>query len=198
MNLPGFSAESSLGPSTSTYVAKNAFSGAARGTVLPAKARQQSCETKYGAYISHWFPVTVCRPIFNDPGGSVAASAKLGPGGLAGTFGSLAGTAIQLPGARRIRPGAFQDCHTVALPFIADVTTTQACDDTIPDTSVMKVYGHPELTTIWTGGINEIPAPFNPGWFGLTGNSCGCCGGFIECPDGSCKPFGTSCDHVPA
>src|SRR5215813_5524681 len=203
MKLPGFNAESSLAPSKGTYSAKNlSLSGASaqtgRGTVVPAKPRQQWCETKYRAYVSHWFPVTVCRPLSVDLSNSVAAMAKVGPSGLTGTFDSRAGTALQLRGAQKIKPGAFQDCRTVALPFIADVTTTEACDDAIPDLSVMKVYGHPELTTVWNGGINDIPAPYNPGWFGQVGQDCGCCGGFQECPDGSCKPLGVSCDNVPA
>ena len=201
MKLPGFNAESSLGPSQTTYFAKNSgglsAADATRGAVLPARRRQQSCSTKYSAYISHHFPVTVCRPLFNDLSNSVATMAKVGPGGTVGAFGS-SGLALKSAGSQLARFGILQDCRVVFLPFIADVTTTQNCEDSLPDTSVLEVYGHPELSTSWTGGISNIPAPHNPNWFGLVGNSCSCCAPLFECPDGSCKPMGVSCDQHPA
>jgi len=46
--------------------------------------------------------------------------------------------------------------------------------------------------------ISNIPAPHNPNWFSLVGNSCSCCAPLFECPDGSCKPMGVSCDQHPA
>ena len=203
MKLPGFNAESSLGPSKTAYFAKNVSGGLSaadptRGTVLPAKRRQQSCSTKYSAYISHHFPVTVCRPLFNDLSNSVATMARVGSGGPVGAFGSRGLTDLKSAGSRLARFGILQDCRVVFLPFIADVTTTQNCEDSLPDSSVLEVYGHPELSAHWTGGIGNIPAPHNPNWFGLVGNSCSCCAPLIECPDGSCKPMGVSCDQHPA
>jgi len=203
MKLPGFNAESSLGPSRTAYFAKNVSgdSNAAhstRGTVLPARRRQQSCATKYSAYISHYFPVTVCRPIFNDLSNSVATMARVAPGPLSGTFGPRAGTMLKSAASSVNRIGALQDCRTVALPFIAEVTTTQNCEDSLPESSEMVVYGHPELRTVWTGGIENIPAPYNSGWFGVMGNSCSCCPPLTECPDGRCVPRGVDCDQHPA
>jgi hypothetical protein len=179
MNLPGFNAEWSLGPSTGGYRGKNVFRGSgttemARRTVLPAEARQQSCSTKYSAYISHWFPVTVCRPI------NASRAAE--------SFKSRA------PRMTRFVP---QDCHVINLPFIADVTTMKSCEDTIPDSSVMEVSGHPELTIHWTGRIEDIPKPYNPNWFTFMGESCHCCAPLTECPDGRCLPKGVSCDLHP-
>ena len=202
MKLPGFNAESSLGPSQTAYFGNNVSGGSSaahgtRGTVVPARRRQQSCSTKYSAYISHHFPVTVCRPLFNDLSNSVATMAKVGPGGPVGAFGSR-GLALKSAGSQLARFGILQDCRVVFLPFIADVTTTQNCEDSLPDTSVLEVYGHPELSTSWTGGISNIPAPHNPNWFSLVGNSCSCCAPLFECPDGSCKPMGVSCDQHPA
>lgn len=180
MNLPGFNAEWSLGPSAGGYRGKNVFGSSgtaemARRTVLPAKSRQQSCSTKYSAYISHWFPVTVCRPI--------NASRALG--------------SLKSRAPRITRFGGLQDCHVINLPFIAEVTTTEWCEDSIPDSSVMEVSGHPELTTQWTGRIEDIPEPYNPNWFTFMGQDCHCCGGLTECPDGRCLPKGVSCDLQP-
>ena len=202
MKLPGFNAESSLGPSKTAYFAKNVSGGstaadAARGAVLPARRRQQSCATKYKAFISHYFPVTVCRPIFHDLSNSVATMARVGPGALDGTLGPRAGALLK-SGSSLINRIGLQECRTVALPFIAEVTTRQNCEDTIPDSSEMVVYGHPELTTFWTGGIENIPAPYNSGWFGVMENSCSCCAPLFQCPDGSCKPMGVSCEQHPA
>jgi hypothetical protein len=180
MNLLGFNAEWSLGPSAGGYRGKNVFGGSgtaemARGTVLPAKARQRSCRTKYSAYLSHWFPVTVCKPI-------IASRA----------VGSLKSRAPWIT-----RFGVPQDCRVITLPFIAEVTTTESCEDTIPDSSVMEVFSHPELTIHWTGRIEDIPEPYNPNWFTFMGQSCSCCAGFTACLDGRCLPKGVSCDLHP-
>ena len=196
MKLPGFTAEMSVGPSASVYrpTARGASLGQRSGGVRPALKRARFCQTKYSGGVSHYFPVTVCESIFPDLESSVATMAAAGP---------LNRQTILAPGAAKSfnvssRLGRFQRCRTVALPFIGEVTTTQNCEDSIPDSSVLEVQGHPELTTFWTGGINEIPAPYNPGWFGSVHVSCSCCGGKIECPDGTCIPPNQSCTQHPA
>jgi hypothetical protein len=100
--------------------------------------------------------------------------------------------------SRTNRFGILQDCRVIAHPFIGEVTTIQSCEDTTPDSSQLIVQGHPELTTRWTGGINEIPPQFNRNWFTFMGQSCGCCGGLTDCFDGRCVPHGVSCDFHPA
>lgn len=197
MKLPGFNAESSLAPSAAAYRKRNTLgvlnNQPASGVVRPALRRPQWCQTKYKAYISHHFPVTVCEPLVPDLSGSVATMAATSPVGRQ--------TPITPRTARTLGPtnrfARFQNCRVVALPFIGEVTTTQNCDDSIPDSSSLEVYGHPELTTHWTGGINEMPPPFNRDWFGVAGHSCGCCAGFTDCFDGRCLPRGASCSQHP-
>ncbi|HYG78894.1 MAG TPA: hypothetical protein VD861_00820 [Pyrinomonadaceae bacterium] len=127
----------------------------------------------------------------------MATMARVGPGVPGRTFAPLGVKSLNSPATRVARFGRLQDCRVYALPFIADVTTTEACDDNIPDSSTMEVYGHPELTLHWTGGINDIPAPYNPGWFTFLGQTCNCCGGFTQCTDGRCVPRGVSCEQHP-
>ena len=189
MKLPGFSAETSLGPNAGAYRGKNAFGNSASGEpvggiVRPAAERQEFCQKYYRGIRFHWFPVTVCTPIRVD---SSLAQSKIRPSGAHRMFGS--GAIESLKSHRSVTQfGALQDCRVVTLPFVADVTTTQSCDDTLSDTSEMVVQDHPELQTRWIGGISEIPAPYNPGWFTLMGQSCSCCAGLTRCPNGSCVP----------
>lgn len=198
MNLPGFSAESSLGPSAGVYRRRNRSSslptGKVRGLVSPAEQRQRWCETRYRGGLTHYFPVTVCESILPHLEGSVATMAAAAPLGRQ--------TSLSARAARSSRLwegfGRFQRCRVVYLPFYGEVTTTKHCEDSIPDSSVLQVQDHPELTTYWTGGINDIPPPYNPGWFGFVKETCGCCGGFQQCPDGSCIPLNRSCTLHPA
>jgi len=192
MNLPGFNAESSLGPSAGAYLGRN-MSGRSptTGVVTPALPRARSCTTKYGAWISHHFPQTVCKPLF-DPGGSVATQAADAPSNPDRSFKPRAVT------SRTSRFNPLQDCRVIYAPFVADVTVTQDCDTRLPDSSELVVQGHPELNTSWIGGINEMPPQFNRNWFTFTGQSCSCCGGLTDCFDGRCLPRGVSCDVRPA
>jgi hypothetical protein len=193
MKLPGFNAESALGASSNNYRAPRTGSGSitdtATGVITPALQRAQSCETMYRAYISHYFPTTVCETVL--PEFEVATMAAPAPSG-----GGQRST-TRTRGFRTDWLKRFQRCRTIAVPFIGEVRTTQNCNDAIPDSSVLDVYGHPELSTYWTGGINEIPPPYNAAWFGVVGHSCNCCGPFHKCPDGSCIPLNRSCTQYP-
>ena len=197
MKMPGFNAESSLGPSAGVYVKGKLLSASTTqlvgGVVRPALRRAQACSTTYKAYISHHFPVTVCEPMVPVVGGAVKTMAAVTP---IGRQTQLSSPTARTSG-RSLRFPHLQNCRTVALPYIGKVTTTQNCDDSIPDSSSLEVYGHPELTTHWTGGINQMPPPHNPDWFGLAGHSCRCCPGFTDCFDGRCLPRGVSCDVHP-
>lgn len=196
MILPGFTAESSLDASTRVYVRRNRSVNSLGMTprlVSPAAQRQQWCEKKYRGGVTHYFPVTVCESIFPDFVGSVATMAAVGPRNRLTAFDPHAAA----PPMLSERFGRFKRCRVVALPFYGEVTTTTHCDDSIPDSSELKVRDHPELTTHWTGGLTEIPPPYNPGWFGFVGEDCGCCGGLLECPDGRCIPPFKSCTVNP-
>ena len=63
MNLPGFDAESSLVPTKGIY-RSNGVSGRSGMVEMAIDPKSNYGTTIYGAYISHWFPVTVCEPIF--------------------------------------------------------------------------------------------------------------------------------------
>lgn len=196
MNLPGFTAESSLGAKAGVYSRKtmSGFSAAqsAKGVVRPAVPRAEWCETKYWGGLTHYFPTTVCETIFPDLSASAATMAAAAPNSLGVPFTPRAATSFRSSN-RFGNLRKFQHCREISLPFYGQVTTTQSCDDSIPDTSVLEVQNHPELKVQWTGGLDEIPPPYNPGWFKSTGRSCSCCGGLTACPDGTCVPFGTSC-----
>lgn len=197
MKIPGFDAESSLGPATGAYRKGNTLGAPAthnRSVVIPAEKRARSCSTKYEAYISHHFPETVCKPLF-DPGRSVATLAAAGPNSLDRSF---TPRAVRSRTSRTSTFNILQDCRVIFAPFIADVTVTQHCDTRQPDSSQLIVQGHPELNTSWTGGINDMPPQFNRNWFTFMGQSCGCCGGLTDCFDGRCVPHGVSCDVHPA
>lgn len=194
MNIPGFTAESALGAKAGVYRARNTRAGSitdtATGVITPALKRARSCTTTYRAYLSHYFPKKVCELAVPDL--KLALGAVVAP-----TSGG------QRSNKRNAIPFRVSDkflrCRTITLPFIGEVTTTQNCDDALPDSSVLEVEGHPELSTFWTGGINEIPPPYNPGWFGVVGGeTCNCCGATQQCPDGSCIPLTGSCTQFPA
>ena len=194
MKIPGFNAESALGASAGVYRARRARGGAvadkAGGVVTPALQRAQSCETTFRAYVSHHFPTTVCETIIPDLKFDTFAAA----GPISGQRSKRSPKSFRLSD----RLQRFQHCRTIALPFIGEVRTTQHCSDALPDSSVLEVYGHPELSTFWNGGINEIPPPYNSNWFGFVGQSCSCCGATQQCPDGSCIPLNKSCTQSPA
>lgn len=197
MKLPGFHAESSLGSGAGVYSRSSMRHGSTNeptnGVVTPAVPRERWCQLKYWGWISHYFPVTICDPTRSD----------LGP---VTTMAATTPISRQTPfiprTARTSRPptqfGKLQNCRVMYLPFSGEVTTTQNCEDSIPDTSALEVSGHPELKIQWTGGINEIPPPYNPGWFGFVNETCSCCGGKTECPDGSCIPPNRSCTQHQA
>jgi hypothetical protein len=137
----------------------------------------------------------VCEPIFADLESSVTTMAAAGPLDRQ--------TALEPRTARSFAPSTRtgrlpQRCRVVSLPFFGEVTTTQSCNSHIPDFSTLEVQDHPELSTFWFGGLEKIPSPNNPGWFGFVNETCHCCGSLTECPDGSCIPHGASCTQQPA
>jgi hypothetical protein len=201
MNMPGFNAESSLGPTKGAYRSNTVFGKSAAVEIAQRTLlapRRQSCTEKYGAYISHWFPVTVCESLYDDLTVSTFREARPAIlGDLGGMAGSRA-TSLDPSLSQRTRLSGPQYCHVIHAPFIAEVTTIQSCNDSIPDFSVLEVMGRPELAIKWDGGISDIPQPYNPHWFSFEGVSCNCCPGFTDCLDGRCLPKGVSCDTQPA
>lgn len=222
MTLPGFIAESSLGPATRAYRG-NAFMGESGANVNSAawpatclhisaagiansdgpavspalqafqgtslKAKQKSCTMSYAGYVV--FPMTVCDPPVVLGGGVL--SQRTGASSVAPDSPHVNGAA---PRGAAIGGGMF--CHVRGGPWFAQVTTTEFCAD-IPDSSTLKIIGAPQAFAIsWSGDITQIPAPFRAQDFSFSGQSCRCCGGFTECPDGRCVPHGVSCDIHPS
>jgi hypothetical protein len=93
-----------------------------------------------------------------------------------------------------------QFCRVSGGPWFAQITTTESCNDLIPDVSSLEILGAPEHFAIqWPADLRDIPAPFREQDFSLAGSPlCICCGGFMQCPDGRCVPPGTSCEIHPA
>lgn len=176
INMPGFNAESSLIPTKGTYRSSTMFGRSgmveiAQGRLL-LQAKARWCRTRYSAYISHWFPVTICPP-YSSFHKTMQASLRA-PGGTHG----------------------FPYCRTIYNPFIADVITTESCYPGVPSSFTLAVFGHPELTVQWTGRLEDIPEPYKAHWFTLAEQECHCCSG-KECPDGRCIPYNSSCDMHP-
>lgn len=176
INMPGFNADLSLMPTKGTYRSNTMFGRS--GVVEIAQGRlllqgpTRSCETRYSAFISHWFPVTICLTY--------------------STFRKTMQASLGAPGGTHGLPY----CRVIYNPFIADVTTTESCYLGVPPSSKLVVIGHPELTVQWTGRLKDIPEPYNAQWFTEAEQNCKCCSG-QECPDGRCIPPTSSCDVKP-
>lgn len=166
-------------------------------TIKPLKPKQQSCVLNYDAYVI--FPMTVCFPpaILTDELELANAKTQADPQGWSAASGPVRYN--KLSQFRTVRFPNPLFCRVSGGPWFAQVKTTESCEDTVPDTSVLTILGAPQqLTVVWSGGITDIPPPFNADSFAFEGESCSCCGGFVSCPDGSCKPRGSSCTITPA
>jgi hypothetical protein len=169
---------------------------------VPAKSalmtKQQACTKKYAAYVV--YPMTVCFPPTHLLGVAetdlAAATAQANPAGWSPA--SQATRYYKLSGSRIARFTPLF-CRVSGGPWEAEVTTTESCDD-LPDQSVLEIGDAPQpLTVQWSGGINDIPPPFNPNTFILVAaETCTCCSGFVQCPTGECVPIGVTCPNAPA
>ena len=191
--MPGFNADSSLGPTTGVYPG-NAVLGRSDG-IVPMLKKQRSCTTRYAGF-NIIYPMTVCFPWPDLVTGLVAASSRVPDWTPAAQSVKHVNLSAARAAAFRLSPF----CRVSGGPWFAQVTTTESCDDAIPDQSVLEIIGAPQPFSIqWTGDLRDIPAPFSEQQFSLWGlPSCSCCAGFTQCPDGSCVPHGTSCDIHPA
>ena len=192
MNMPGFTADSSLGPTTGTYRVDTVFGRS--GSILPMLKKQRSCTTTYAGFVV--YPMTVCFPWPDLVTGLVAASSRIPNSTPAAQSVKHLNLSAARAAAFRLSPF----CRVSGGPWFAQVTTTESCDDAIPDFSMLEIIAAPEPFSIqWTGDLRDIPAPFSEQQFFLWGApSCSCCAGFTQCPDGRCVPHGTSCDIHPA
>jgi hypothetical protein len=163
-------------------------------TLLP---KQRSCIKNYDAYVI--YPMTVCFPpaILTDELELAAAKTQTDPPGWSPASGSARYYKLSQSSSARFANPLF--CRVSGGPWYAQVTTTESCDDSVPDNSVLAILGAPQpLTVTWFGGINDVPPPFNPNLFAFEGESCPCCSGFTQCPDERCVPHGVSCTITPA
>lgn len=196
MNMPGFNADLSLSPTTGIHRG-NAVPGRSGGLV-PMLKKQRSCATNYVGYVA--YPMTVCDRWGEFVTGldwkTIATSPSV-PGWIPA---SQSVKHFKLSAARSAESRLSPFCRVSGGPWFAQVTTTESCDDAIPDFSMLEIIAAPQPFAIyWTGDLRDIPPPFREQDFTLAGlPSCSCCGGFTQCPDGRCVPHGTSCDIHPA
>jgi hypothetical protein len=203
MSTPAWTAECSLYRASGSYRPLRASGGstgkpgirlqlpsAASGILL--RPKQQSCTTTYTGYVV--YPMKVCSPPtfpgagFLQVGGAVPRSTPASRS--TANFDFSASVAFD-------RWSPF--CHLSGGPWFARVTTTESCDDVVPNRSVLEIIAAPEpFAIVWDGNLKDIPAPFREQDFGFAGMACDCCAGFTQCPDGRCLPHGVSCDIQPA
>jgi hypothetical protein len=177
MNLPGFYAELSLAPTKGNYRTEVVFSRSStveltQSLLVPI---DKGCTNIYSTYISHYFPVTVCEPLFEFPL-EVLREANWS------TFNALftlpIGLSFRSSESHRLGFPVFQKCHVELDPFRAEVATSVECGgDPNHPASVLNVLDHPELSAEWDGGLEDIPAPYNPNWFFWKKEVCISCGG---------------------
>jgi hypothetical protein len=208
MSIPGFSADSSLGPVRGIYRGSavsrgsgdlDALAPAATSRVLTALAPFKECTITHSGFVT--FPVRVCRSPFPSPDpGEGTFGTDLG-GGLQGTTTGL---------AERSAVARFGDAHLASLsrfctivngPWLADIEQHVPCSIFEPDHFVLSILGTPQpITFEWDGTLED--APDEVGALGNLSTSepdCSCCGGLKLCPDGSCKPMSVPCETgVPA
>lgn len=165
-----------------------------KAAVKPLLPKQRSCVKNYDAYVV--YPMTLCFPPGDLLGPELAgAKAQAEPPGWS--------PASQPARYYKLSRSSFASlfCRVSGGPWYARVTTTESCAD-LPDQSVLTILGAPQpLTVVWSGGINDVPAPFNSNSFAFEGEACSCCGGFTPCPppdEGRCVPHGVSCTSNPA
>jgi hypothetical protein len=194
--MPGFNAGSSLGPTKGMY-RSGAVLGRSDG-ILPMLEKQRSCTTKYWGYVD--YPMTVCSGWGDFVTGLGSKTVVASPNVADRMPPSRSVEHLKLSAVPSVASRVSRFCHVSGGPWAAQVTTTEFCNDYVPDFSVLEIVGAPEPLSIqWSGDITNIPTPFRKQDFVLAGTPvCSCCGGFSECPDGRCVPRGTSCDIHPA
>lgn len=197
MKMPGFNAESSLGPTTGTYRVNTVFGRS--GGIVPMLKKQRSCTTKYAGF-NVIYPMIVCSPWPDLVTGLDLQAFADSPSVPNWTPASQSVKHLNLSAARAAAFRLSPFCRVSGGPWFAQVTTTESCDDAIPDFSMLEIIGAPQRFSIeWIGDLRDIPAPFSEQQFSLWGlPSCSCCAGFTHCPDGRCVPHGSRCDIYPA
>lgn len=204
MNIPGFNAESSLGPAIGIYRGNVVFGRSdvvnrnrnppLAGTVHPALERHQRCTTVYSGYVT--YPMRVCQlpnipsdksPVFFDPGAGVPGT----PSGQV-QFAPLLGIGqaqVETP---------FRFCRTIHGPWFAVVVQQESCNFMVKDDFTLTISGHPQPVKLkWTGTLQGAPATVGAlGNLSATVPTCSCCGGKKQCPDGYCVPLSSSCGPI--
>jgi hypothetical protein len=192
MNLPGFTAESSIGPNMGIYrqralargsVASNSLPQQANMMFVPQLPRERQCTTIHSGYVT--YPMLVCRPPDLSTGGNQTGNAG----------GSIQSRLISRQ-ARTARLSPF--CRTVNGPWLAYVVQQESCDFNEPDHFSLTIVGAPQPVNLaWQGRLEDVPGPVGAiGNLSPTIPSCLCCGAKKQCLDGSCVPFQVPCDNI--
>ena len=162
----------------------------------PAMPVQSTCVLEYSGFVV--YPLTVCFPprelVTN--GEFLAVEARTAPAGPSPSLSPKQYYKLSKPALARIN---MLFCEQSGGPWFAKVTTQTFCDSQIPHHSTLEIIGGPQPFSVsWDGDLRDVPPPFDPHGFGLSSETCGCCGGFTQCPDGRCLPPGVNCTISPA
>lgn len=158
MNMPGFSAKSSLGPTQGNYRANAAFGRSDMSAVMPMALCCASTNTKS---LRVTFPHTKCAPlrdfilatngdtVFKDVARSTRQSIAQGSESVrfsSGEFNTVGETVFD----QRV-------CMTSRGPWNATLTETRSCSDSTPVQSlVINAYGD-QMSFVWQGGVELHP-----------------------------------------
>jgi hypothetical protein len=136
--------------------------------IVPTLKKQRSCTTNYYGYVD--YPMTVCSRWGDLVTGLDWNMIEASPAVPDRTPRSQSAKCFKLPTAQSAASRVSRFCRVSGGPWFARVTTTESCDDSIPDLSVLEILGAPEsFATTWAGDITKIPAPFRQQVFFIAG-----------------------------
>jgi hypothetical protein len=153
----------------------------------------RTCVTKYWAQVI--YPVSICYPpnvLINDLDLKLAkmqAEPADEDSANSTSFYKLSafkGKSLTFPYFCTVKGG----------PWIAEVTRVTSCIFGEPAKNMMEIVGIPEpVVFVWYGSLDDYPKEVHlVGPFSQIGEEiCNCCPGYVQCPDGSCKPITIGC-----
>jgi hypothetical protein len=210
MNMPGFTAESSLGPTIGIYrgnivygrleAVKRSWGLPLSGTMYPALARgfagltpvpQESAFAILPLLERHQQCTTVYSGYITYPM-RVCEFPNLPSDNYLMFFDPGAPGAMSRQA--QVEP-LFKFCRTIHGPWFATVVQQESCNFSEPDRFTLTISGAPQPVTLnWSKTMQDAPAAVGAlGNLSATVPTCSCCGSKKQCPDGSCVPLSSSC-----
>ena len=163
----------------------------ASAPLVPSKA----CTSIHEGYVT--FPITVCHPP-NELYQTLDLSAREA---LAATRSTTvpATRYFKLTSHPEVRLGSAWFCSVRGGPWYARVEGAQICNAN-PNVRLFtaEILGAPEpVVVVWSGTLDDVPAPLDLVAISQTGEACICCSGTM-CPDGRCVPHAQQCGVTPS